>query len=267
MNRTLFIIALQLAVFWPVCSWYVVRVTDSTDETWGILALLTLLFFIFRKRSCAPEPHRNALLLPALFVLLYAVTYHFLPPLARAVIAATALGLSISSLRFGRRLHTGVLGLVYLSLPLIPSLQFYGGYPLRVMVASMTAPVLRLGGFAVIQEGTCLNWAGQLIWIDAPCSGIRMLWVGLYLAFTLICLHELRFLKALAVIGAALFVIILGNVFRAVALFYIEAKVFSLPGWGHEYAGIVTFVLVAIGIVCATHLIRRGRVCLEQFST
>lgn len=266
MNRTLFIIALQLAAFWPVGSWYVARITDSTDETWGILALLTLLFFIIRKRTSAPEAHKQSLLLPTFLVLLYAATYHFLPPLARAIIAATAIGLTVSPLCFGRRADAGVLGLMYLSLPVIPSLQFYGGYPLRVLVAGMTAPVLRLGGFAVIQEGTCLNWAGHLIWIDAPCSGIRMLWVGLYLAFTLVCLHELRVLKALAVFGAAFFLIILGNVFRAVALFYLEAGVFTMPGWGHEYAGTVTFVLVAIAIIGATHLIRRGRVCVEQFS-
>lgn len=266
MNRNLFIIALQLVAFWPVCRWYAARVTDSTDETWGILALLTLLFFMLRKRAFVPEPLKHALLLPTIFLLLYAVTYPFLPPLMRALLAATAVGLTVSSLQFGRRFHMGALGLMYLSLPLIPSLQFYGGYPLRVAVASMTAPVLRLGGFAVVQEGTCLNWAGQLIWIDAPCSGIRMLWVGLYLAFTLVCLYELRLLKALAVVGAALVAIMMGNVFRAVALFYLEAGVFSMPAWGHEYAGTVTFVLVATGIIGATHLIQRGRICAGQFS-
>jgi hypothetical protein len=29
------------------------------------------------------------------------------------------------------------------------------------------------------------------------------------------------------------------NVFRAVALFYIEAGVLDFPAWSHEYAGVI----------------------------
>lgn len=130
------------------------------------------------RQGCAPPQ----LLWPTLLILLYAATYAFLPPLLRALIAVTAIGCTLCSLRFGKSFDAGAFGLLYLSLPLIPSLQFYGGYPLRVLVACAAAPILRLGGFAVMRDGTCLNWSGQLIWIDAPCSGIRMLWVGLYLA-------------------------------------------------------------------------------------
>jgi exosortase/archaeosortase family protein len=136
-----------------------------------------------------------------------------------------ALWLTLGSLSFGRPFHMGMLGLMSLSLPLIPTLQFYGGYPLRVLVASVAAPLIRLGGFAVIQEGTCLNWDGQLIWIDAPCSGVRMLWTGLYLACTLAYLSRLGFFRTLLVLAFAFPAIILGNIFRAVALFYLEAGV------------------------------------------
>jgi len=266
MKRTLVLVAAQLIAFWPVWRWYAVRLGNSTDERWGLLALSTALLFVLSRKSSAYAIERS-LTLPALVILLYVVTYPVFPPLARAGLAFTAIAVTVSVVRFGKPLHPGVLGLLWLSLPLVPSLQFYLGYPLRLLVAAVAAPILRLGGFAVVQEGTCLNWAGQLIWVDAPCSGVRMLWVGLFLTFTLVCFYELRLLKTLLFSIAAFFVIIAGNVFRAVALFYLESGVFPMPAWAHDYAGLVTFALVAIAIVAAVRFIRREKICGELFST
>ena len=148
------------------------RVGDSTDQGWGLLALATVLLFVLSKKS-AGYVNAVPLTIPTLVVLLYVVTYPVFPPLARA--GCVHGHRSYSKPRsLWQPFHPGVLGLLWLSLPLVPSLQFYLGYPLRMLVASLAAPILRLAGFAVVQEGTCLNWAGQLIWIDAPCSGVRM---------------------------------------------------------------------------------------------
>jgi hypothetical protein len=49
------------------------------------------------------------------------------------------------------------------------------------------------------------------------------------------------------------------NVFRAVALFYLEAEVVKLPSWGHEYAGLIAFALEAAGILGAVLMLRRGK--------
>jgi exosortase/archaeosortase family protein len=265
MKRALLLVGAQVVAFWPVWRWYAVRVGDSSDERWGVLALATALLFVLTKKSSA-HAVQHSLTLPSLITLLYVVTYPVFPPLARAGVAVTAIAVTVSIVRFGKLLHPGVLGLLWLSLPLVPSLQFYLGYPLRVLVASVAAPLLRLAGFAVIQEGTCLNWAGQLIWVDAPCSGVRMLWVGLYLTFTLVCLYRLRPFKTLILLIAALVAIIAGNVFRAVALFYLEAGIFPMPGWAHDYTGLVAFALVAAGIVAAVHLIRREKLWGEPLS-
>jgi exosortase/archaeosortase family protein len=167
--------------------------------------------------------------------------------------------MTVSLLRFGRLFHPGLFGLFYLSLPTIPTLQFFGGYPLRVVVATLSAPILRLAGFAVTPEGTCLNWAGRLIWIDAPCSGIKMVWVGLLLTFVVLCLYELPLLKTLLLLPLVGVVIMVANVFRAVALFYIEAGVLRLPSWGHECAGLIAFVLEAAGIVGIVFMLHRRR--------
>src|SRR6185369_9964930 len=131
-------------------------------------------------------------------------------------------------------------------------------YPLRIVVAKLTAPILRIGGFAVIADGTCLNWSGQLIWIDAPCSGIKMLWVGLFLTFVVLCLHELSLRKVLLLMPFVGIVIMVVNVFRAVALFYIEAGVLEFPAGSHEYAGVIAFVLEAVGIISLIFMLRRG---------
>ncbi|MGI8656995.1 MAG: archaeosortase/exosortase family protein [Pyrinomonadaceae bacterium] len=269
MRRTVaLIVALQLCAFWPVWCWYAARVTDSMDETWSLLALATAVFLLWRGRpQLTDKAAPPQLLWPTLLILLYAATYAFLPPLLRALIAVTAIGCTLCSLRFGKSFHAGAFGLLYLSLPLIPSLQFYGGYPLRVLVACAAAPILRLGGFAVMREGTCLNWNGQLIWIDAPCSGIRMLWVGLYLACTLACVYELRFGETLRVLFISFLAIICGNIFRSVALFYVEGGIVNVPPWTHDFAGVVAFAIVAAGIVASVWRVRkREELCGAKLS-
>jgi exosortase/archaeosortase family protein len=265
MRRMLLILGLQLVAFWQVWRWYVTRAIYSWDQPWSLLAFVAALVFLFASKKPLPR-EEHSLLLPALLILVYVASYFVLPPLARATIAFTALALTASSLRFGKSFHAGLFGLFYLSLPTIPTLQFFGGYPMRVVVAQLTAPILRLGGFAVVPEGTCLNWAGRLIWIDAPCSGIKMLWVGLLLTSVLLCLYELPVLKSMLLLPLTFVVIIAANVFRAIALFYLEAGVLQMPSWGHEYAGVIAFVLEAAGIVFIVFKLRKGTVCAPAVS-
>jgi exosortase/archaeosortase family protein len=256
-----------LIAFWEVWRWYVSRAVYSWDQPWGILAFVAALVFVFASRKPWPLAERS-LLIPALLIATYIATYFWFGPLARATVAFTALAVTLSSLRFGKAFHSGLLGLFYLSLPTIPTLQFFGGYPMRMVVSEVTAPILRLSGFAVTAEGTCLNWAGHLIWIDAPCSGIKMLWVGLFLTFVVLCLYELPLLKTFLLLPLVGIVIMVANVFRAMALFYIEAGVLNMPSWGHEYAGIVAFVLEAAGIVSIVFMLQRRRsVCAVATSS
>ena len=265
MKRLLLIVGLQVFAFWDVWRWYVSRAVYSWDQPWGVLALIAAIVFLLASRRPWPQTHRS-LLLPTLLVIFYVATYLSFGPLARATVAFTALAVTISSLRFGKTFHPGLFGLLYLSLPALPTLQFFGGYPLRLVVAELTAPVLRLSGFAVIPEGTCLNWAGRMIWIDAPCSGIKMMWVGLFLTFLVLCVYELPLLKTMLLLPLVGVVILATNVFRAMALFYIEAGVLNMPSWGHEYAGVIAFVLEAAGIIALVLLLRRRSVCVVATS-
>lgn len=247
MNNALIIVALQLAAFWSVWYWYAARVVGSGDDSWGILALIAVaLLCCFKRKNVEKKP---SLVLPAIFTLLYFVAFPFLPPLLRAALAMTVISLTLSQLFFKKRFHIGLFGLSLLSLPLIASLQFYLGYPLRLIVGCVAAPLLRIGGFSVYAEGSCLNWGGKLIWIDAPCSGIKMLWAGMFLTAVLVCFYELRTVKSLLAFLTAFVAIIIGNIFRTLALFYIEAEIIKTPSWMHEVTGMVSFALVGVAIV------------------
>jgi exosortase/archaeosortase family protein len=61
-------------------------------------------------------------------------------------------------------------------------------------------------------------------------------------------------------------VIMATNVFRAVALFYIEGGILRAPSWGHEYAGVIAFVLEAAGIIAIVMRLRRRNVCVVTTS-
>jgi exosortase/archaeosortase family protein len=170
----------------------------------------------------------------------------------RAVIAIISMACMISICRLGKPFHAGIWGLFLLSLPLISSIQFFLGYPLRVVAGEAGALLLQMSGFSVIREGTMLNWCGHLISIDAPCSGVKMLWTGLYLALTLSCFYDLKPLKSILVVLFAIIVIMMSNILRATSLFYIEAGVLNLPLWSHTVLGIIIFVLTSAAIVWIT---------------
>jgi len=62
-------------------------------------------------------------------------------------------------------------------------------------------------------------------------------------------------------------VIMAADVIRAVALSYLEAGVLNMTSWGHEYAGVIAFVLEAAGIIAIVLLLRRRKVCVVVTST
>lgn len=258
MSRPAAWLILQLAAFWPVWRWYAARVTDGSDDGgWGALALGTAVAFLWRRRpeasAAVPSPG-----LVTTVMLAYAMTYVFLPPLLRAALAMTAVGCALSAWRLGTVCHAGTWGLLMLSLPVLPTMQFYLGYPLRVAAGAVTVPLLQLGGLAVVREGTCLNWGGRLISIDAPCSGVRMLWTGLYLAFSLACLCRLGLRRTGGVALVALAAVVLGNILRSAALFFVEAGIVAVPPWVHQGVGVAAF-LAAAGLVAAFALRKAGR--------
>lgn len=258
-----FIFIFQLAAFWATWRWLGLRVWTSAEERWSLAALAAAIFFTFFWAKSAAvyerlETMRESVrfsvagFAAVIFLIgLYAASSGFAPPLARAMLAMTAVTLTLSVWRFGKIFHFGLWSLLLLSLPSVASLQFFLGYPFRLIVGEATVFLLRLQGLDVWRDGVCLHFGDKLIWIDAPCSGIKMLWFGLFLAALLVCLHRLSNAKSAAVIASAFLIILIGNIFRASALFYIEAEIFQAPPFMHAAVGVAAFIFTALAIVCA----------------
>jgi len=235
--------------FWSVWWWYYLRLSSSQDEIYGVIALFAIAGLSFTTHKQSNSDY--GLIIATLLILFFAISYPFLPPLIRAVIAVTAFTLLICSWRFGQVFHFGIWSLFLLSLPIVASMQFYLGFPLRVMIGEAIVFLLKLNGLAVVREGVCLHFGDKLIWIDAPCSGVKMLWTGFLLTAVLITLYRFSFAKSLISMTVAFGIIILGNIFRGTGLFYLEAGIVEMPDFAHSGIGVVCFIFTCLGIVFA----------------
>jgi exosortase/archaeosortase family protein len=186
---------------------------------------------------------------PALLVLAYAGVRPFVPPLLAALVAMAALGSTYSAWRHGTPWPSARWGLVLLSVPMLTSVHFYLGFPLRVITGAIASFLLRLSGFNVVREGVCLRWSGRLVMIDTPCSGVRMLWAAMFLVLVLACRKGLGPARALLAAAGAVAAVVLGNALRTTALFFPEAGIVQAPPILHPAVGVAVFVMVALAIV------------------
>ncbi len=235
-----------LAAGWPVLLWYATRLGDGSDEPHGLVALAAAL--LFAKRSAWREPlttRRRAVL--AGMVLTGAALQLGAPPLVRALWFAATLGVVAPPRGYG--LAWG--SLLALSLPWVATLQFYLGYPMRVLTAWLCGPLLALGGLTVRASGTTLAWAGERVVIDTPCSGLRMLWAGLVFSAVLACHHRLDTRAALRLFRIAAALVFVANVLRAAAVFCLETRLWPNPPWAHEGAGLALFAAAGFGMLLA----------------
>ena len=248
--------ALLLAV-WPLWRWYGAASADDSNDHAGLLALATAVVLAASART--RPALAAALMLPAALMTAYELSTWFgLAPALRAACALLALAALVSACLLGRRLDPALAALCLLALPVAASLQFYFGYPLRVVAGTMSAALLRMQGLAVVREGALLAWNGQLIAIDAPCSGFKMLWAGLYLACALGGASALTARRLLAAGVCATLAVVAANALRAAALFQTEAGLVPLPAWAHQSIGVVCFGAAALAILFCVLRLKRG---------
>jgi len=242
------LVPILLLAFWPVWRWYGARMTDGSDEPLGLIALLTAAAFVPR-RGWLEVIRPRALAVATGVLALYVAAFDHLPLLVRGAVAVAALGAVLP--RDSARSPLPLLALLLLSLPLIATLQFYLGFPLRVATTWCAAHVLGLTGCVVEAHGTVLRWAGEEILVDAPCSGIRMLWTASYLSATLAAVHRLPTARFSRLAQTTAAVVFLANLARTVVLFFLETGLWPNPPWAHEAAGLALFI-VAAGACAAT---------------
>jgi exosortase/archaeosortase family protein len=240
-------LALQTLALWPHGLWMARRVQDGSDEPLGLaaLALLTMLLTA-QAHTLRIAPHTGWLAASAALTVAANAALLAVPPLACALLGAFALAAALMAWLPAGGPRAPLAGLVVLALPLISSLQYYGGYPLRVLTAQLSAWLLQLAGIAAERAGTSMLVRGQLVIVDAPCSGVQMVWMAYFCACAVAALTALRdgeFLKRLPAIGA---LVLAGNVLRNTVLVALESRPQGLDASLHQGIG-----LAALAIVCA----------------
>lgn len=240
-------LALLLLALWPHVAWSLRRLTDGSDEPWGVLALATVLVLLLREGALA-APSPRVLVASGALALLAAVMTWFMPPLLAAALGMVALGVFLAGARPGRP-ATPVLALLLLALPVIASLQFYLGYPLRVATAHAAAPLLAVFGIEAQPAGAALVFRGTTVLIDAPCAGIGMLWIGSYAAALLSYLQRANATRTLINGVAAAALVFAANVLRNVVLFFPESGLLAWPAWTHEAVGLAALAAALVPLI------------------
>ncbi|MDO5625584.1 MAG: exosortase Q [Pseudomonadota bacterium] len=252
-------LGLLSAALWPTWRWMAARLSDGSDDPLGLLALGALAVLVLAVRRTLRAAPRLPLLALALAGVLAATALRaHAPALLTGLIAvlAWAAGL-LAFLPAARRVHTAqgggalkpiaaapVLGLAVLALPLIASLQFYAGFPLRVLTAEASRWLL-LPWFEVLREGSQLSVNGLLVIVDAPCSGVQMAWAAYFTACAVALATgqtSRTFALRLPLVSVA---VLLGNVLRNTVLVALEAAGHGQHTGVHEAVG-----LVALAAVC-----------------
>lgn len=253
------LLTIQLLALWPVIRWYALRMQDPSDAPAGLLALAAVVICVTRdlREWRKGNRIRGGLKWPTLLMGLYAVTYHSLPPLLRAMIAFTALGATLTAFAGRPKGRWGLYGLIILALPLQASLQFYLGYPLRVMAGTLSMGMLRMSGFAVGLEGNQFLWGTTQVQIDAPCSGTNMLWMALFIATAMAAVYRLGWRQTGLLASMAAGLSIGANACRMSALFVLKTLPMEYPSWLHSLVGQVAFLGASILLIGLLHQLQR----------
>ncbi len=241
-------LALLTVALWPTWWWMGQRMVDGSDDPLGVLALAALGGLLWQQRQRLRAAPRLGFQVVALTGAVLTTALHgHLPDLLVALLGVLALAAGLIAFLPARVATAPVWGLSVLSLPLLASLQFYAGFPLRVVTAEASRWLLSLA-HTVERSGSALVVDGQLIIVDAPCSGVQMVWLG-YFTACVVALASGRdnraFLLRLPIVGA---LVLLGNVLRNTVLVAAQASNAPLPGWGHDAVGLLVLAAVCTGI-------------------
>ena len=234
-----------LIALWPVWKWSAARFLDGSDEPWGIVAIAALGVLLWRDRNSFSAAPRPVWLLVASMLTCGAVmTSSWLPPLLRGVLASLAVTSVLMAVRKPGQSMPPYLMLALLSLPILSSLQFYLGYPMRVVTAEASAFLLSAAGLETARSGSALMVDGALVIVDAPCAGIHMAWAAYFTASVAGAWLRLPALAFLLRLSSVCLVVIAMNVLRNTALVALESRPPGIGAAWHEAIGIVAFIAV-----------------------
>jgi exosortase/archaeosortase family protein len=245
--RALGWLAIHALALWPHGLWAARRLADGSDDPLGVAALTALLVWLWREADALRAAPRLSWLGAAAALTLAATAALFAaPPLAAALLAVLALVAHAIAWLPDRAPRAALAGLALLSLPVVASLQFYVGYPLRVCTAQFSAWLLSSVGFEAERSGASMTVGGQLVIVDAPCSGVQMAWLAYFAACSTAAFMQhgdALLLRRLPLVGA----LVLGaNVLRNSVLVALETRPQGLAPWAHEAIGLGALALVVL---------------------
>lgn len=274
-KELLLVLVLQVVLFKDVLIWIFNRLNDNSDEISGITSLISLFIILFLGSNYKDnnfESKKFDLNIISYTFLLYFFISFFDIAILKGLIASLSLSITASFYINRKYFDLKIFGLLLLSLPILTSLQFFIGYPLRILVTYLASILLKLSGLNVLQEATCLTLDKNSVCVDAPCSGIQMLLTGFFLCFIFSFIKKLNNIQTIILLVTNILIVIFVNIFRATALFYTESgilltKVFSeeqiktygstFKNFSHDSIGIVSFIFIALLIMFSCEIMKR----------
>ncbi len=243
-------LALHAAALWPHGHWVATRLMDGSDEPLGLAALAVLaLALLHLAPGMRPTPRAAWAVASAACTGLATLALFWLPPLLGALLAALSFGLAVAAWLPEGVPRLPLMGLALLAMPLVASLQFYAGYPLRVLTAEVSAWLLQAAGFAAERSGAAMTVAGRLVIVDAPCSGVQLAWLAYFCACTaaLACrLGDGALLRRMPLVACA---VLVGNVLRNSALVALQALDAPVGEALHEGLGLGVLLAVCAAVL------------------
>lgn len=251
-------LGLGAAALWPHWLWASRRLADGSDEPLGIAALLVLAVALARLAPAWQPSATPVWAFLALGGVVVATAAHLsnAPALFGLLLAVLAMAAALRAFVPRGTPCAPLCGLALLAMPVIASLQFYAGHPLRLVTAQLSAWLLGAVGHEVHLSGTALQVDGQLVIVDAPCSGVQMLWVAYFCACTWawhLRLSDRQFVRRLAGVGL---IVLAGNVLRNTVLVALEARGAPVGALLHEAVGLAALAGVCTAVL---RLVQGGR--------
>jgi exosortase len=241
--------AIALVACWDSWRWTIHRLTQSPEEglsllfTFALLGVLAIPRVAKRRWKSRIDP----ILPAAMLTLRAALTLANAPSIIQSALATTLLAYIVYRAAHDTAPPAAFWGLIALAMPVLPSLQFVFGYPLRVVSATLTVALLNLQGVPITRDGTYVTIAGQTSQFDAPCSGIAMLWALILVTLMAALIARLSLAKLSLALLLTLTVAIAANALRVASLLYATTMLGATePPWLHEAVGLAAFVLAAL---------------------
>jgi len=256
-NALILCLVLQLIALWPHSQWVVQRMQDGSDQPLGIVAIFALCVLLFIQPKTWQTPKTAYLIVAIVLQMVACAAWLIWPPLLSSLCAILAISTMLIAFLPQNTPRLPICGLAILSLPLLSSLQFYAGFPLRVMTAQCSTWLLRLMGNEVERVGTSLQINSQLVIVDAPCSGVQLAWMVYFFACVIALYQRLPdkvFLRCWPLLGV---LVLLGNIGRNTWLVVLEIRPKGLSDVAHQTIGLVVLVVICL---CVGWLLTRHRV-------